>query len=72
MKTKQKKKNRAANASDLVELFFCYIWFVLGAQSSEGALDLLTGLDILCLTADHESHVFLQRHIAIPATNCPS
>lgn len=56
------------NTSDLVELFFSDVGFVLSAQSSEGALYLLTGFDVLCLAADHECHVLLQRYVAIPAT----
>ena len=53
--------------TDLVELFFSDIGFVLGAQCSECTLYFLTGLDVFCLTADHECHVFLQWHVAIPA-----
>lgn len=58
----------AVNTSDLVELFFSDVGFVLSAESSEGALYLLTGFDVLCLAADHECHILLQRYVAIPAT----
>lgn len=49
-----------APSSDLVELLLGDVGFVLGAQRSEGALDLLAGLDVLCFPADHEGHVLLQ------------
>lgn len=47
------------NTSDLVELFFGDIGLVLSAEGPEGALDLLTGFYVFCLTADHEGHVLL-------------
>lgn len=56
-----------APPSDLVELLLGDVGFVLGAQRSEGALNLLAGLDVLRFPADHEGHVLLQRHVAVPA-----
>lgn len=58
--------------SDLVELLFSDVGFVFSAEGSEGALDLLTRLDVLSFTADHECHVLLQRHISIPADSSHS
>lgn len=55
------------NFPHLVQLLFSDVGFVLGAQSSERALYLLTGLDVFCFTADHECHVLLQWHVSIPA-----
>lgn len=50
----------------LVELLLGNVGLGIDAEGSEGALNLLAGLDILCLAADHEGHVLLQGHIAIP------
>ena len=44
----------------LVEFFFGDVGLGLCAEGAEGALDLLAGLHVLRLAADHESHVLLQ------------
>lgn len=51
----------------LVEFLLGDVGFVLCAEGTEGTLNLLTGLHVFCLTADHERHVLLQRHVPIPA-----
>lgn len=56
----------AERGPDLVQLLLGHVRLSLGAQGPEGALNLLTGLDVLRLTADHESHVFLQGDMAVP------
>lgn len=55
-----------SRAPDLVQLLLGHVRLPFGAQGPEGALNLLTGLDVLSLTADHEGHVFLQGDMAIP------
>ena len=42
-----------------VELLLCDIVPLLGGDGTEGVLNLLTGLDVLRLLADHEGHVLL-------------
>ncbi len=43
-----------------------YMWTYLVGDSSEGILNLLAALDVLCLLGDHEGHVLLQGYEAIP------
>lgn len=57
-----------AGATHLVQLLFRDVGFVLRAESAERALDLLAGLHVLRLAADHEGHVLLQGHVSIPAS----
>ena len=40
----------------------------IGSNGSEGALNLRQGLDVLCLTADHEQHVVFQCYVTVSET----
>ena len=50
----------------LVQLLLGHLRLPFGAQGPEGALNLLAGLDVLGLTADHKGHVLLQGDVAVP------
>jgi len=48
-----------------VELLFGDVGPLAVGDGAEGVLDLLGALHVLCLLADHEGHVLLQRHVAV-------
>ena len=52
-----------------VEFLSSDVGFFAWRESSERLLHLRARLDVLCLTTDHEGHVLLQWHVAIPETS---
>ena len=52
-----------------VEFLSSDVGFFAWCESSERLLHLRARLDVLCLATDHEGHVLLQWHVAIPETS---